>query len=303
MNFGGENEIEEKVTEFIKYVKRKKQSSWEDYVKIFEIAEKNGFHILETGFYNPIPVVGDISDDVFSEEEDQSIDWNGENQILLLKKLKKYVPEFHDIVNDRKFDISNSYFGWHDAPIYYTMIRFFQPKQIIEIGGGFSTKIAYLASQKNHSTAIKVIDPFLSEDIKNNFSEFVKLIENPVQNVPIDFFKDLNQNDILFIDSTHVSKIGSDVNFLFLKILPILKPGVIIHIHDIFLPNSYPKEWIKNKLIFWNEQFLLHAFLIGNKDFEILISNAFLRKHNHDDLKDFYDSDIIGGASFWMRKL
>lgn len=294
--------IEEKVVEFIKYLKIKKQS-WEDYVKIFEIAEKNGFHILEAGFSSPIPIVRDISDDVFSEEENQSIDWNKENQILLLKKLKKYVPEFQEIVNDRKFDMSNPFFGWHDAPIYYTMIRLFRPKQIIEVGGGFSTKIAYLASQKNHSTSIKVIDPFLSKDIKNNFSEFVKLIEKPVQNVPVHFFKDLNQNDILFIDSTHVSKIGSDVNFLFLKILPILKPGVIIHIHDIFLPNSFPKDWIKNKLIFWNEQFLLHAFLIGNKDFEILISNAFLQKYHYNDLKDFYDSHIIGGASFWMRKL
>ena len=118
-------------------------------------------------------------------------------------------------------------------------------------------------------------------------------------------FKELQENDILFIDYSHVSKIGSDVNFLFLEVLPELNPGVIIHIHDIFLPKQYLKRWIlEDHRKFWNEQYLVEAFMIGNSKYEVLIANHFLGYKHHEKLMNFYKTDppFTDGASFWIRK-
>ena len=234
----------------------------------------------------------------------ESLDWNEKAQKELLTELRQYSPEFSRLVENKKFDMENGKFGHHDAPVYYSMIRHFKPKKIIEVGAGSSTELAYLAAQNDGDTSIISIDPFVNEDFKKRMSEHVNFIQKPVQNIPLSLFESLSKNDILFIDSSHVTKIGSDVNFLFLEVLPTLKPEVIVHVHDIFLPRTYSRAWLENHLIFWNEQFLLNAFLIENKSFEVLLANSFMGTTYPESLRSFYDTGkISGGGSFWMRRI
>lgn len=295
---------EKKILDFISFLK----SCSNNYYKITEIfhfAEKQGYHFTPTHFYSPIPTVYQLDQNVFDVKQKMHFDWNEKSQLELLEKLKNFSSEYEKLIQEKKFDDKNGAFEWHDAPIYYSIIRHFKPAKIVEVGVGYSTIIGALAAEKNDQTQITAIDPFLAQDLKKKLPKQVSFIEKPVQEIPLSFFKELQENDILFIDDSHVSKIGSDVNFLFLDVLPELNPGVIIHIHDIFLPKQYPKEWIlEDHRRFWNEQYLLEAFMIGNSKFEVMIANHFLGYKHPEKLQNFYKTDppISGGGSFWIRK-
>lgn len=295
---------EKKILEFISFLK----SCSNNYYKITEIfhfAEKHGYHFTPTHFYSPIPTVHELPEKVFETKENVLFDWNETLQLELLQKFQNFSTEYEKLISEKKFDDKNGAFEWHDAPMYYSMIRHFKPAKIVEVGVGYSTIIGSLAVEKNGQSQISAIDPYLAQDLKKKLPRQVSLIEKPVQEIPISFFKELQQNDILFIDDSHVSKIGSDVNFLFLDVLPELNPGVIVHIHDIFLPKQYPKEWIlEDHRRFWNEQYLLEAFMIGNTKFEVLIANHFLGYKHPNKLQNFYKTNppVSGGGSFWIRK-
>jgi len=270
---------------------------------LFRSAEKIGIHILKPHFYSVLPTVSQLPDEIWEKKYNAGINWNEEVGLSLLDELSKYSSEFKQIVQEGKFDPHNHVFGYHDSAIYYAIIRYFMPKRIIEIGSGQSTKIASMASIKNEVTSITCIDPFPPKILKDGSHYYQRLIEKPVQEIPISTFQELDENDILFIDSTHVSKIGSDVNYLLLEVLPNLKKGVLIHIHDIFLPFHMPVDWIKDLLLFWNEQYMLHAFLIGNTDFEIILPLNRIINYHRDALLKVYDYKILRGASFWIRKI
>jgi hypothetical protein len=129
------------------------------------------------------------------------------------------------------------------------------------------------------------------------------LIQKKVQDVELEFFSQLQSGDILFIDSSHTVKIGGDVNYLFLEVLPRLRPGVIVHVHDIFFPFDYRRDWVLDEFRFWTEQYLLHAFLAFNSDFEVLLCNNYLAYRYLDHFKaTFPSSPWWGGGSFWMRR-
>ena len=298
------NNEEKKILDFINFLKTSSTSHYK-VTEIFHFAEKHGFHITPTHFYSPIPTVYELDSKLFDVKENINFDWNEKSQLELLEKLKSFSIEYKKLIDEKKFDDKNGAFEWHDAPIYYSIIRHFKPAKIVEIGVGYSTIIGSLAAEKNNQTKITAIDPFLLQDLKKKIPKEVSLIEKPVQEIPMSFFKELRENDILFIDDSHVSKIGSDVNFLFLEVLPELSPGVIIHIHDIFLPKQYPSQWIlEDHQRFWNEQYLLEAFLIGNSRYEVLIANHFLGYKHHEKLMNFYKTDPPDspGGSFWIRK-
>ena len=287
--------IEKRVSEFLEFYWT---ASWDEKIKIFKFAQKNGLNITLAGFFSPIPQWSDLSEQTFVSK-DTHFDWNEDSQVKLLNELSVYSEEFAKLVEEKRFDMNNDFFGKHDAPIYYCLIRHFKPKKIIEVGAGYSTIFAGLAASKNEKTLVTAIDPNLPEERKKILPNNIKFVEENVQNVPFSLFQQLSENDILFIDSSHVSKKGSDVNFLYLQVLPILSSGVIIHIHDIFLPNDFPKHWFEEHLLFYNEQYLLNAFLIGNKDFEVLFGNSFMELKHPDLLKNMYDAKgPAEGASF-----
>ena len=136
---------------------------------------------------------------------------------------------------------------------------------------------------------------------RNDDLEKCKVIQNKVQNVEIETFKKLKKNDILFVDSSHVSKTGSDVNFILFKVLPVLNSGVIIHFHDIFYPFEYPKDWVYGGRN-WNECYILRAFLSYNSDFEILIFSDYLHKHHPELFERIPMLKKNTGGSLWIRK-
>ena len=124
-----------------------------------------------------------------------------------------------------------------------------------------------------------------------------------MEDIDLEFFSQLDSGDILFIDSSHTVRIGGDVNYLFLEVLPRLKPGVIVHVHDIFFPFDYRREWVLDEFRFWTEQYLLQAFLTFNSEFEVLLANNYLSHYHKDAVKTVFPSlPSWGGGSFWMRR-
>jgi predicted O-methyltransferase YrrM len=183
------------------------------------------------------------------------------------------------------------------------MIRHFQPRLIIEVGSGFSSLISAEAAAKNTNSALICIEPSPQDFLRKGLPGLRSLIEKRVEELDLEFFTQLDSNDILFIDSSHTVKIGGDVNYLFLEVLPRLKPGVIVHVHDIFFPFEYRRDWVKDERRFWTEQYLLQAFLTFNAEFEVLMCNSYLDLHYLEDVKStFPNSPPRGGGSFWMRR-
>ena len=207
-----------------------------------------------------------------------------------------------------------------DAFILHALIRDLKPKRIIEIGSGFSTMIAGDALRKNEEDGAEpchftAIEPYPNPSVRAGIDGVTELVEKKVQDVPVERFEELGPNDILFIDSSHVLKVGSDVYYEFLEILPRIQSGVYVHVHDIFLPWDYPRSWIVDKQRFWNEQYLLQAFLACNTDFEVLWGSAFMRRRHPDAVakcfdtfppkwwNDEMDPAARGGASFWIQRV
>src|SRR5205814_7509172 len=204
---------------------------------------------------------------VWSERFDASGAWNlnVDRQLTLLDDLGRSAAELEAIPEEQDesgFYWNNPTYSQTDAAVYYSMIRHFQPASIVEVGAGYSTLIAASACLRNGHTALEAIDPYPPPFLATTVPGLAGLAAEPVQNVPLDRFQALVENDILFIDGTHVCKIASDVNYLMFSVLPCLKKGVLIHLHDIFLPWNYPRSWVLEHNIFWNEQYLLLAFLL-----------------------------------------
>src|SRR5262249_2682880 len=133
--------------------------------------------------------------------------------------------------------------------------------------------------------------------------EISNIIESPLQEVPLSPFQDLEAGDILFIDSTHVVRFDSDVVYEILEILPVLKPGVVIHVHDIFLPNDYPNEWLKESRFFWTEQYMLQAFLSMNPHFSIDLPVNAISTRLSPDITSMLPKSSVYPASFWIRRI
>jgi hypothetical protein len=211
-----------------------------------------------------------------------------------------------------RFHLGNRLFDGLDALVGYCIIRHFQPRLIIEVGGGFSTLLLAEAAAKNKASALVSIEPFPREFLKQG-SPGLRLIEKRIQDIDLEFFSELHSGDVLFIDSSHTVKIGGDVNYLFLEVLPRLKPGVIVHVHDIFLPFEYPADWVLGEFRFWSEQYLLQAFLTFNSEFEVLMTSNYVANKYLEDVKAAFPSleklkkssarsAKWGGGSFWMRR-
>jgi predicted O-methyltransferase YrrM len=207
-------------------------------------------------------------------------------QLFLLEKIN-YKEELLNLnleigSPNTNFKIDNNFFERGDAEIYYSMIRYYKPKKIIEIGSGFSTLIALEANKKNNSNStITCIEPY-----ENSWLEKldINLIRKKIEQ--IDFKNEINleSNDILFIDSSHIIRPEGDVLKIFHEILPILNKGVIIHVHDIFTPFNYPSAWIKKENRFWNEQYLLESLLDNSKRYSVLCSLNYLKNEKYNEL-------------------
>ncbi len=271
-------------------------------------------------YYSPIPNLSEINKEeahIFIDKNLAEINLNTENQVKLLNELKVYYSDYpykgkdSNMLNYR-YKKEGAFYRFSDSVFLFCMMRHFKPQRIIEIGSGHSSAIMldtneHFFDNKIHCT---FIEPFPEERLMQILRESDKLshqiIKEKVQSVKLEVFQMLNKNDILFIDSTHVSKIGSDVNHLLFEVLPSLKPGVLVHFHDIFYPFELPKHWVLESRYFWNENYILRAFLMNNEKYEIIIFNTYLQKIKPDWFKKEMPEcteKSEGTGSIWLRKL
>lgn len=275
---------------------------------LFNLAEAMGVHFLPVHFYSPVPDVKTLPEITWKRQFDDTPGWNLNvvEQLALLAELSRFAPELTGIprkpVSADDFSWENPAFNETDASLYYAIIRHFRPRRVVEIGGGYSTMIASRACLQNGDTSLEVIEPYPMDVLTRGMPGLTRLISQPVETIPMSEFEALGRNDVVFVDSTHVSKINSDVNYLLLSVLPRLRSGVLVHFHDIFLPWEYARSWVVDKHIFWNEQYLLLAFLLFNERFEVVLANQYLGLVHPASLsKLFPDLQILGGGSFWIR--
>jgi predicted O-methyltransferase YrrM len=215
------------------------------------------------------------------------IDWNESGQLALLGELV-FADELRDIPRARPADapehslhIDNTWFEAGDAELWYQLIRARKPSRIFEVGSGFSTLVAIRALERNraegHACRHVCIEPYERPWLEQ---AGVELLRERVERMDAGFFAALEAGDFLFIDSSHMIRPDGDVLFEYLELRPTLRPGVIVHVHDIFSPRNYPSEWLVDEVLFWNEQYLLEAFLTHNEHWQVLAAANWL-KHEH----------------------
>lgn len=268
-------------------------------------------------FYSPLPdldFVQSHAERLFRRDHDAipGIDLREASQWHLLQELAAQYesmewPEQRSA--ERRYYVNNIMFGFGSAFSLCAMMRRFQPRRIIEVGSGFSSAVMLDTNQLfcNDRVGFTFIEPFnerLLSLLRDADKERCTIIKDAVQNVPLSTFEELQANDFLFVDSSHVSKVGSDVNFIFSYVLPALQSGVIVHFHDIYWPFEYPQGWIVNNRWAWNEAYFLRAFLQYNEQFQILQFNNFLAYRFSEFIKQALPKVFAApGSSFWMRKV
>ena len=273
----------------------------------FRLWERHGYHITPNHFYSPIPDTRDLERKDFQLSDCSGIDFRPEFQLKLLKEsFDNFSQEYNTFpikpTNSNEFYLDNDAFSGIDPYIYYCMIRHFKPNTVVEVGSGHSTMLGAQASRLSGSTRYVCIDPWPREFISRGVPG-IEFIRRKVEDVDLDVFLQLKQNDILFVDGSHVIRTAGDVGFIILEVLPRLAEGVIIHFHDIFLPFDYPKEWIVVQQRFWTEQYLLQAYLVENDHVEVLLASHFISKKYTQTVRQTFPNALsIDGGSFWIRK-
>lgn len=289
------------------------------FEKGFAFFEKFGIHILPVHYCSPIPDTRWLRKNLnkwYRESSLAGIDLNMEEQLKLLDRLRIYKVECDNLPSCE--EVSGQFFGEGygqvESHVLHSVIRYFKPHSIVEIGSGVSTFFSVNALSLNKQkdgidSKIICIEPYPQRALKKIRGNCeIKIIPSLVQDVSADFFELLDEKDILFIDSSHMVKIGSDVNYLYLEVLPRLKKGVIVHLHDIPFPypSSNPKYWIFRKHLFWTEPALVQAFLMYNSSFKVLLCLSYL----HYKAKEFlssvfsiYDPMRHFPSSFWLQKI
>ena len=276
---------------------------------------KNLLHVLPGHYYSPIHSIEEIKqqeNNIWGEIPNhiEGVDLHEKEQLSLLKQFQNYYNEISFPIQKATKNKGGRYYSdnqWYplgDAVFLYCMIRHLKPKKIIEIGSGFSTCVMLDTNELffDNSISITCIEPYperLLSSLKPQDYQTFNLLQKNLQDVTTDF-QSLEENDILFIDSTHVSKINSDVNRILFEILPSLNKGVYIHFHDIMYPFQYPKEWIFQGWA-WNETYILKAFLQYNEHFKICLMNSYLYQF-HAQLVDQILPNCEGGGSLWLYK-
>ncbi|NNE09632.1 MAG: class I SAM-dependent methyltransferase [Gemmatimonadetes bacterium] len=239
------------------------------------------------------------------------IKWNVEGQLAFMEPFP-YAAELAEPGNEDSagpaFDFDNASFASGDAEYWYQLIRTIKPARIFEIGSGNSTLMAIRAIERNrredaaYDCRHVCIEPYEMPWLEETS---VTVVREKVEDLPVSFFAELESNDILFIDSSHVIRPRGDVLYEYLELLPALDRGVIVHVHDIFSPRNYPGEWLREDVRFWNEQYLLEAFLSHNESWEILGALNLLAHDHFDRLQSvapFLTREREPG-SFYMRKV
>lgn len=283
-------------------------------VKKLPIIRRCGM-FLPGHFYSPIPSLKEVKADeekIFGviPRSIPGIDLREREQLELLESLCEHYDKMPFAPNKKeglRYYFDNPAYSCSDAIFLHCMIMHLKPQQIVEVGSGFSSCVTLDTNEQFFDSSIKTkfIEPYpdlLKKLVKQEDLGRIQIIPHRLQDVSLDEFKHLEANDILFIDSTHVSKINSDVNRIFFDILPSLQSGVYIHFHDVFYPFEYAKPWVYSGL-FWSEIYMLRTFLQYNSKFSIIAMNTFLSTFHDSFLKQRMPLCLKNtGGSIWIRK-
>jgi len=300
----------------------------------FRMFQRLGITVSPNHYYWPVPDFRELESRKWpAEEEPVGLDLAIGRQLDFLQTVvPQYQAEWESPSSpffSVSYNYSNGFFETVDAEIAYCLVRHYKPRRIVEVGGGYSSRVMAAALDLNLKLdgvrgELVTIDPYPDRFPQKALSDRVHLITQTVQDVDLDVFLSLQSGDFLFLDSSHVVGIGSDVVREYLEIVPRLAPGVLIHAHDIFIPADYPREAVLHNLAFWSEQYLLQALLTFSPQFEVLwgsscmqsrataeLDNAFPHwQHSYRNMpsekRSFLptrDGDRVWPSSFWIRKL
>jgi predicted O-methyltransferase YrrM len=267
-------------------------------------------------FYSPIPSLPDIRERdaaIFDHwpPELPGIDLNVEGQLALLDAFGPYYREIPFTAEKKeglRYYFANRLYSYSDAIFLYCMIRHFEPRRIVEVGCGFSSAVMLDTNDAFFGGAIDLtfVDPdpkVLRKLLKPGDEGKVRLVRDIVQNVPLSTFEALEAGDILFVDSSHVSKTGSDLNRMIFEVLPRLARGVLVHFHDVFYPLEYPREMVYQGIA-WNEAYLLRAFLQYNSAFQVAFFNTYLETFHRERVYSAMPlCEKNPGGSIWLRRV
>lgn len=229
---------------------------------------------------------------------------------FLRAELSPFLSEFDPPLRpppDDGFHVWNGYYQSVDAEVLYAMIRYLRPRRILEVGSGYSTLVTAAACVRNAAEGtpaeFTAVDP--SPRVAVSHPGLTRLETSRAEQMPLERFVALEERDVLFVDSSHVVKLGGDVNFLVLDVLPRLQPGVVVHFHDVFWPYEYPRAWYLRGT-YATEQYLLQAFLIGNRDYEVLFAAHAVARAHRAELEDVIPSlrerPDHYPAALWLRR-
>ena len=268
-------------------------------------------------YYSPIPAFAELEQRAVqiwaSPPEVEGVELNLQRQLALLSELSRYSAEqpFTDDPHPGlRYHFDNDMYGKADGLVMYSMLRHLRPAKVIEIGSGYTS--ALMLDTLGPDVDLTFIDPEperLRSLLRPGDEARATVIPQPVQEVSLETFVSLRSGDLLFVDSSHVSKIGSDVNRIVFEILPRLSAGVYVHLHDAFYPFEYPKSFLDQRWA-WNELYLLRAFLQYNSHFEVTLWPSYLEAVAYDILAEKLPLAVsdsiwpdVRGASLWLRKV
>lgn len=277
----------------------------------------NAHRFAPPGHFNsPIPDIAQVRADAarIFKRPDRSIagvDLREQAQLALLHSLQPFyddMPFKAQAVPGLRYRLDNPAYAYADGIFLHAMIRHARPRRIVEVGSGWSSCMTLDTNEHFFGNAIETvfIEPYprlLQSLLTEADRQRVRILPQRLQDVPLEEFAALQANDILFIDSTHVSKVFSDVNVLFFDVLPLLAPGVFVHLHDVFYPFEYPQDWILEGRA-WNEAYLLRAFLQFNHAFRIVLMNTFLTQMHRAHFKQHMPLCLLNtGGSIWLQRV
>ena len=272
-------------------------------------------------YYSPLPDTRELGAEPRHSQvwpaipgETPGIEWRDEEQVALCRDAfgSQQRLDFPDAPtgNASEYFTQNDQFAPFDAWVLEAFLRQLRPRQLVEVGSGFSTLVSARVNREllGGATQITCIEPYPRPFLVNGVPGVAELRIERVQDTPLAVFEGLRRDDVLFIDTSHVAKTGSDVVWLYQEVLPRLLPGVVVHIHDIFVPGEYPEDWVLDGRA-WNELYVVRAFLAFSNAFRIEFGAQYMLKRHrelvHEAFPGMREEPYArpGGGSLWIRRV
>lgn len=277
------------------------------------VANRLGFDLLEKHYYSPVPDVASIAPEIWDGPSALAgVQFDVRSQLEFLERelapyLTEFAPPRAPTGQPGEFYLDNNTYESVDAETLYAMVRRHAPARVVELGSGSSSLVIAEALDRNARDSkrceYRVFDPFPNPALEQPLGRVATTARLKATEVPLSAFEALDDGDVLFVDTTHTVKIGSDVNYIVLDVLPLLRPGVLVHFHDIFLPWEYPRRWVEGKR-YWAEQYLLQAFLAFNTDFDVLFGAQAVARAFPAELGSLIPSfgPGVSPGALWIRR-